>query len=311
MTDTYAVCFDVVKDAVCANWPQQVNSIYTTRVDPYNPLCLFTNGDDGIVRSWDINTGQQSGCGTPPTGDMTADFSSAAATPNLGCSGAGTPQTFHDLTLNTPTTGFDSATLTIKDTNGDPVDGWTDVPFTAGEPVDLSGLTVDSVGATPTFHVTLHNVNTWVDAPDLTVTYTTRQPQLCVPLQVVGPCPTGIGEATRHLRVDPADLSAAADVRVNGGSLGRRRQALPPRAPATTKARASVPSPDIDPHRCAGNRRGRPPMDGSTVLATLQTGAAGRLLVRARLPGPVHRCFRRLGHHNTAPDGPADHYVQR
>ena len=90
MTDTFAVCFDVVKDAVCANWPQQVDSIYTTRVDPYNPLCLFTNGDDGVVRSWDINTGQQSGCGMPPTGDMTADFSSAAATPNLGCSGAGT-----------------------------------------------------------------------------------------------------------------------------------------------------------------------------------------------------------------------------
>ena len=301
--NTYATCFDVVKDATCANWPQQVNSIYTTRVDPYNPLCLFTNGDDGVVRSWDINTGQQSGCGAPPHGDMTADFDSSATAPALGCTGSAAVQGYRDVTLNKPTTGFDSATLTVQDSNGQPVAGYTDLPVTLGTPLDLTGLRVATIGATPTFHVTLHNVNTWVDAPDLTVRYTTGQPQLCVPLQVVAPCPTGSGVApSSTVAVDPADISAQADVSVNGG------------ATTSTQLTSTLGATSYDGSACFGavtgsaHVSGGAPVsgatvqltDGSTVLATTQTGAQGDYTFDLVYPGPYTVAFADA-HHNTAP----------
>ena len=296
--NTYAVCFDVVKDAVCANWPQQVDSIYTTRVDPYNPLCLFTNGDDGIVRSWDVNTGQQSGCGMPPTGDMTADFSSAAATPQLGCAAGAALQGLRDITLNTPTTGFDSATLTVNDSDGHPVSHWTDLAFTPGTPLDLTTLSMGAVGTSPTFHVTLHNVTTWVAAPDLTLTYTTGQPQLCVPLQVVAPCPAGSGVAsTSTVPVDAAQVSGRTTVSVNGGSA------------TTTDVSATLSGTTYDGSACFGAVSGRATVsgapvpgatvnltDGSTILATTQTGAEGDYEFDLVYPGSYTVAFQDIGH---------------
>jgi CshA-type fibril repeat protein len=301
--DTYAVCFDVVTDAVCANWPQQVDSIYTVRVDPNNPLCLFTNGNDGVVRSWDVNTGQQAGCGMPPTGDMTADFASSAATPRLGCASGTSVLGFHDLTLNTPTTGFDSATLSVRDSDGQPVTDWTDVPFAPGTAVDLSGLSIDAVGTSPTFHVTLHNVTTWVEAPDLTITYTTGQPQLCVPLQVVAPCPTGSGQASDStVAVEAAAITGQTSVSVNGGP------------PTSTELTSTLAATTYDGSSCFGTLEGHAAVpgnvpvpgatvqlrDGDTTLATTQTDAEGGYSFALLYPGSYTVAFSDIAQ-STAP----------
>ena len=53
-------------DAKCAEaFPIAVPAIYTTIMDPEDPDCMWTNGDDGVIRNCKMSTGA-AGCGGRP-----------------------------------------------------------------------------------------------------------------------------------------------------------------------------------------------------------------------------------------------------
>ncbi len=52
-------CWDMATDAKCAAaFPITVSRVYTTVLDPEDPDCLWTNGDDGVIRNWKTSTGR-------------------------------------------------------------------------------------------------------------------------------------------------------------------------------------------------------------------------------------------------------------
>ncbi|HEX8438088.1 hypothetical protein, partial [Archangium sp.] len=76
------ICWDMLTDARCsAAFPLPVDVVYAPTLDPENPDCLWTNGDDGVIRNYKISTGAPGCSGGPPR----ISFKATVAIPRLGC----------------------------------------------------------------------------------------------------------------------------------------------------------------------------------------------------------------------------------
>jgi hypothetical protein len=141
------LCFDVATSAKCAGtWPKDT-SVYAIVADPTLPGCVWTNNNDGQIRSFLANG--TLGC---YSASKTNDFS-----PTLPCTG-GTIAQWQSFTLAEPTTGYTAAKLTVTKAGAVVTSGgktWSSVPITGKKhSVDLSGLAVEDTGTAPTFTVT-------------------------------------------------------------------------------------------------------------------------------------------------------------
>ncbi|MBX5481887.1 MAG: carboxypeptidase regulatory-like domain-containing protein [Myxococcaceae bacterium] len=180
-------CWDSETAAPCANFPINVNAIYAARIDPADENCLWTNGDDGVIRTWNIQTGQQ-GCAPPPG---VAKFKPAITLPRLACDPARRVGDWSVFRLTQPDpSGYTSATLTIRDSQNAPIPGWTNVPIPATQAVDLTGLTTELTGSAPTFEVTFVGL-TFTGNPTADFVVVSGSPELC--FTAVDTCPAGPG----------------------------------------------------------------------------------------------------------------------
>jgi hypothetical protein len=195
-------CFDFSTLAECPNWPltpadldnatdgNAVGANYSIRPDS-TPNCVWTDSDSGDIVQWNVLTGQP-GCGSA-TPDFTATYYEASLLPNLSC-GTDAVNSWGDLSVTNVTGGsYTKAKLTILDSNGSPITGWTNVviPRRNGTPtVSLASLPVSTTGATPQFELTLQGLSPSTGHATLTLSKTGSAPQLCVGLQAQQVCPS-------------------------------------------------------------------------------------------------------------------------
>jgi len=180
-------CYDSATDAPCANFPISVPLIYAARVDPADENCLWTNGDDGKIRTWNIQTGQ---LGCAPTPGL-VKFKPTITLPRLGCDPTQRVGDWSIFKLTRPlTTGYATATLTVRDSSKAIIPGWSNLAIPASQQVNLTGLTPAMTGAAPTFEVTF-TVLTDTGSPEAEFTVVSPSPELC--FTTIDTCPAGPG----------------------------------------------------------------------------------------------------------------------
>ena len=198
----YARCWDVVTDAYCANWGTGINHSsfkyggYTVNLDPENDNCVWTNSDDGKIRSYDVTTATL-GCSTPPAKVV---FSSDLI-PVHTCSGIDAIKDWRKFKLTgIPETGYTNAYLTIKKANGVVLTSngttWSRVliPKDGVRELDLTSISNQDSGIDPEFIVTFTGRSV-TDDVGAQVTVSGGAPQMCVSATVQPNCPTFTGPA--------------------------------------------------------------------------------------------------------------------
>lgn len=185
-----AYCYDWKTDAACAGFtsPSVGGLTYATVIDPSDPACVWSNSDNGQIKTFDGLTGS---LGCPPPTDPTLQVSYTTAAPRLSCSEDDRVSAWNSITLHTAgAITMSDLRLTVKDSVGDVVTGWSDITPPNSGVIDLSTLAVADTGSQPTFEVKAVGASS-SDAQGLTVdvAYTSNPAQLCVSLTVLKDCP--------------------------------------------------------------------------------------------------------------------------
>ncbi len=193
-----AFCFDSATDAACPNWPIAIPVQYSIVVDPMNVNCIWTNGDDGTIRTWDLPTGT-AGCKAPPPPPPVATYYPQAVIPRLACDAATRVGAWKSFTVQNPEPSeYTSATVTIKDSAGVDIAGWVNVALPANQVLDLSGLSTAATGLNPSFAITFVGMasvisgGTVTGGPKADFKVLGDSPQLCLSTQMRA-CQTGFG----------------------------------------------------------------------------------------------------------------------
>jgi CshA-type fibril repeat protein len=198
--DAQLWCFDIALNAGCAKWNdggysgyKYVPKIYTRQLDPNNPNCLWTNGDDGVIRNVDITTSEY-GCPSPsPRSTFSGDF----LVPRMGCDASASLAKYNRFVLSNvvPGTDYTSGTLTVLDKAGTPVTSggkkWISVPLVISgntASVDLSTLSVADAGTNPEFVIDFEGRATITTAVG-TISVSSDAAQLCLSLTTNVICP--------------------------------------------------------------------------------------------------------------------------
>ena len=181
-------CYDAVNDKNCWTTPiyyAYPADIYTVTPDPAIPNCIWTNSDGHGIKTWDASgsTMKENCAGIPPTVVFSADSSNL----RLACPSDHSLSTWISYQIS-GATGASSATLTVLDSSGNTIPGWTNVPAGNGGKSralaggnaswDLSALTIAQTGQSPKFKVVLPGTagNTPVTA---SITVAGNPPELC------------------------------------------------------------------------------------------------------------------------------------
>lgn len=207
-------CYDIATNAACPGFPIAVTRPYSPVVDPLNANCLWTNGDDGVIRTWNIPNGAP-GCTSPPP---LSSFKAALAVPRLACgAGSGRIAGWSSFTLtNPPPTGYTSATLTVKDTNGAPIQGWIGVALSGNNALDISTLTAAQTGQAPTFDVNYLNLTDF-SAPSAKFRVLGQSPEVCWSATAQTACPSGGGLLPNPLpATSPTSVTASGSIALSG-----------------------------------------------------------------------------------------------
>jgi putative cell wall-binding protein len=224
------VCYDWTTDAACAGF-QTTTAIgivrYTIRVDTTNPNCLWSNGDNGSVAPFDANTGQPGCQGSDPI----VDIPYSAVVPRLSCTEVGRIRNWQNITFTPPgAIAMAALRVTVQDSSGVAIAGYTGLTPNSSGVVDLSALAVATSGTQPTFEVTAIGASSPnASAISAAVTYTSDAPQLCFTLTTIHNCPT----------LAPG-VSAGATVAVSDVALGGSTVATASGVPTTTPLSAAV-----------------------------------------------------------------------
>lgn len=184
----WPVCFDWTTGAECANFvqPTAQTERYTITLDSEDPSCAYTYGNNAVVTTFNTRFGGSS-CAGGPKMSLTAQ----ASVPRLGCSADTSILAWGTIKVTPP--GGVSVTafrVTVRDSQGTPIPGYSDVFPDAQGVVDVSGLPPSASGQSPT--ITVDAVGATVNqanATTITVTRQTDYPQLCLPMQAKASCP--------------------------------------------------------------------------------------------------------------------------
>mgnify|MGYP000555988188 CR=1 FL=1 len=145
-------CWDFALNNWCANWTSTgiSDTNYQIAIDPTNEYCIWSNADDGIVQTYDGLTGAAGACGIAPS---TVSFTAANSVPRMACNDPAPVKGWKSFALTSATT-YTSATLTVKNSAGVAITGWTNIAIPSTKIVDLSTLTLTQTGQNPSFSVT-------------------------------------------------------------------------------------------------------------------------------------------------------------
>ncbi len=257
-------CWNMATDSACSNsFPLETvdRRGYAPTFDPEDDNCIWTNGDDGIIRNFRVDTGEQ-GCSSGPP---RIQFKASVTIPRLGCEESSRVFEYRHLKVIEPSNArYESATMTVKDSNGVPIDGWIDIALPPDGFVDLSELTVAVAGTTPTFDIKPVGLVSTEFIPKVEVKVVTGSPpEACWNL---GPrrsdCPEAGGAAI--------SLNGSATTVTASGTSQVGESELVNYAPASYATTGHPPSPS--PQRCGAAtvsghvlRYTREPVSGAVV----------------------------------------------
>jgi len=194
-----AYCFDFKTGAACAGFSGVGvgAEIYAFVADPSIPNCMWTNGNKGKITTFNGLTGA-AGCSLDyPVVEMPY----TALAPRLACNEEGRVLTWDTITFNIPE-GLTAAQLkvTVLNSDGSPISGWTDLKPNAQGVLNMNALTVEKTGTKPTIQVNAGVVDeALLTQLTANVKFQAEDPQLCFKLSVVPNCP--------ELTPAPGDLS--------------------------------------------------------------------------------------------------------
>jgi CshA-type fibril repeat protein len=167
-----------------------VQQNYTVTPDPAIANCVWiARHFSPVLKTFNLLTGTD-GCSS--ISPRRAVFSGQTAVPRMGCSSTAAIDSWKSFTLDTPTSGFTSATLTVQTESGSDIVGWTGVSLTPGVPIDLSTLSVTTSGQRPSFVVDVIGASGTI-TPSARVSAVGDAPQLCLTVTALAVCPSGSG----------------------------------------------------------------------------------------------------------------------
>ncbi|CAB4914349.1 unannotated protein [freshwater metagenome] len=223
-------CNDAATNLYSTTTKNYVN--YTVTPDPTIPNCLWiTQHANPVFKTVNILTGD---LGCSAIAPQRATFSGATAVPRMGCSATSAIQEWSSFTLDTPTSGFTSAKLTVQNSSGANITGWTDIPLTAGVPLNLSALSTASTGQTPNFLVDFQGISGSLTAT-ARIQVIGDAPQLCTHVTAQAICPATLGP------IDPAALVSGLAV-VTGSGSSTAGATTTPFASSTSNVTVSAPT---------------------------------------------------------------------
>jgi hypothetical protein len=182
-------CFDYTTGDACAGFSgRNVGvEIYVVVADPSIPNCLWTNGNQGQITTFNGVTGL-AGCSLDyPVVEMPY----TAVAPRMACSESGRVLAWDTITFDTPA-GINATDLkvTILNSDGVPIPGWVDVSPNASGLLSMDSLTVETTGTKPTIQVNAGTVEEGLLAQlTAVVKFEAENPELCFDLAVAPSCP--------------------------------------------------------------------------------------------------------------------------
>lgn len=272
-----AICYDWATDAACAGYtdPNIGSARYSIVPDPSNPNCMWSNGDNGAITQFSTINGALS---CPPV-EAEITYSYSALVPRTSCTEPGRVRSWEDLTFSVPggvtVTGLK---VTVRDSSGSAIPGFTDVHPNGSGIVNLAGLSVATSTTQPSVYVLGPGVSL---ANAALVTATMRfngdGTELCVPLTSNNDCPALTEGPQPGANVDPGMLTTTAIVNTVGASTTTDN--LSESTPAAPLA-GCVGDLDVDVSYTDGSPVSGTVVElvsGATVLATGTTDAQGRV----------------------------------
>ncbi|NDH66219.1 MAG: hypothetical protein EBY26_07630, partial [Microbacteriaceae bacterium] len=174
----YVACFDYLTDNYCSGFASQYLGFYTYQLvpDPNNINCIWYNGHGGTIGNFDSTTGNY-GCSENPV--VTLEPSQFA--PRYACSSVNGITSWDTLRISSVVGGgsANSILLTVRDANGTPVSGWSNVPVSLGVDLNMSGLDVALSGSRPTFSFAFMGVTGTILSATVALDYKGKGPELC------------------------------------------------------------------------------------------------------------------------------------
>ncbi|MBU6329454.1 MAG: LPXTG cell wall anchor domain-containing protein [Acidobacteria bacterium] len=223
-------CYDVATSSICAGWPQVVPDNYTMTLDPFDDNCVWTNGDDGVIRSYTISPGRP---GCAPTASQVVSLPPGSAGVSCG-SRSLAPAGWIAATLTAPASAsYTTAAMTVLDSDGAPIAGWTDVPIIGSRRIDLSSLPISSTGLRPTVRVTYTGLSPTAAASRFTFEVAQSSFALCV--SYMKACPSGPGVFS-DVPGSTSTVDVSAATTPSGGSTSTYSDAATVVAPSLVAA---------------------------------------------------------------------------
>ena len=168
-------------------------SQYSLVPDPVYQDCLWLGQDpQPTLRTVNARTGLP-GCNTL---SQVVEFDGSPIVPRMGCdteASGSAIRYWRAFTLTQPSSGFSAGSLSVKDSNGRLIDGWTDIPVRPGQRISLLDLPVSVTGQEPSFVVELADVTIvgTVNA-QAKVEAVGDAPELCLSPVAQVVCPAGL-----------------------------------------------------------------------------------------------------------------------
>ena len=214
---------------------------YTVTPDPQIPDCLWiTRHSRPIIRAINIKTGVEGCSSIAPT---TASFSGTSIVPRMGCEASSQPiRQWESFRLTSAGTGtFAAAKLTVKNSSGVAISGWTDVSLTLNTDLNLATLSPTDTGSNPTFDVAFEGITGSITTASAQVRVVGDAPQLCTKVTAVYSCPTGVGPIS-SLANSVASVSATGSSVLGGvtTTLTPASQTVTVTAPAISTCTSSI-----------------------------------------------------------------------
>ena len=276
---SYPVCYDWVTDAACSGFDTSApvgDGSYAITTDRYNPGCVWANGHAGVITQFSATAGGSSCAGGPKV-----SVASSAMFPRLACQSGTVIREMETITVSAPG-GLDRTQfkVTVNDSSGNPIAGYTDLHPNSSGVVDVSGLSPSVSGQSPTVDIVAVGAsNAQGSSISAEVKFVTDFPELCVPLEAKNQCPQlspGVSGGP-DVSSTPVTLDGLVEETPYGGSASSSSVALEASRSAVSGCMGSI----------AGTARytdGKPvpgrtvtlrAPDGS-VLATATTAPDGR-----------------------------------
>lgn len=223
-------CYDFTTSAACKDYSGANNFVglttsnwYMVEVDPENPACLWVNSDGRKMANFDAWSGS-AGCASNPV--ITLQPSQFA--PRYACSTSNGIDQWRTLRISNLIGGgsASSINLTVRDGQGATVSGWTNVPVTLNQALDMTSLNVLNSSSRPTFSFAFANVSGSITSATISLEYKGKGPELCSTVVMATPAeavditvngylidsvsPAGTYQSQRNFSIDPAAQASSA-----------------------------------------------------------------------------------------------------